>query len=87
MCAVTHKAKPYQLALLMSLVDVIAIGTQQSACEATLQHQYKDIHFSLIYYSYALFGESLIDTFKEKCSLHKSFYVYLSKLPFRVFFI
>ena len=35
MCAVTHRAKPYQLALLIkkSLYEVIA--TQQSACEAT----------------------------------------------------
>ena len=60
MCAVTHRAKPYQLALLIkeSLDDVI--GTQQSACNATLQYQYYNMHFSFIY---ALFAESSIDTF------------------------
>ena len=67
MCAVTHRAKPYQLALLIkkSLDDVI--GTEPSACEATLQYQYQNIYFSLIY---ALFAESSIDTFKEICILH-----------------
>ena len=45
MCAVTHR--PYQLALLMkkNLNDVL--GTQQSACEAILQNQYKNIHSPL----------------------------------------
>ena len=49
MCAVTHGAKPYQLALLIkkSLDDVM--GTRQGACEATLKYQYQNIHFSLIY--------------------------------------
>ena len=67
MCAVTHRAKPYQLALLIkkSLDDVT--GTQQSTCEATLQYQYQNIHSSLMY---ALFAESSIDTFKEMCILH-----------------
>ena len=39
-CAVTHRAKPYQLAVLIkkSLDDIM--GTQQSACEATLQYQF-----------------------------------------------
>ena len=64
MCSVTHRAKPYQLSLLIikSLDDII--GTQQSACEATLQYQFQNLHFSLIY---ALFAESSINTFKEKC--------------------
>ena len=48
-----------------SLEDVI--GTQQSACEATVQYQYKKYHFSLMY---ALFAESSIDTFKEMGILH-----------------
>ena len=47
-----------------SLDDVI--GTQQSACEATLQYQYYNINFALIY---VLFAESSIDTFKEMCIL------------------
>ena len=60
MCAVTHRAKPYQLAFLIkkSLYDVI--GNQQSACEATLQYQYQNIYFSIVY---ALLAESFIDTF------------------------
>ena len=59
MCAVTHRAQPYQLALLIkkSLADII--GTQQSAYEATVQYQYSFIHFSLIY---AISAESSIDT-------------------------
>ena len=67
MCAVTHRAKPYQLPLLIkkSLDDVI--GTKQSACEATVQYQYQIIHFSLIY---NLFGERSINPFKEMCILH-----------------
>ena len=66
-CAVTHRAKPYQLALFIkkSLDDVI--GTKQSACEATVQYQYQNIHFSLIY---GLFGERSIDPFKEMYILH-----------------
>ena len=80
MCAVTHRAEPYQLALHIkkSLDDVI--GTQHSTCEATLQYQYQNIHFSLIY---ALFAESSIDTFKEMCILHGT---YELKLPLRVSF-
>ena len=64
MCAVTHRANPYLLALLIkkSLDDIT--GTQQRACEATLQYQYQNIHFFL---NYALFVESSIDTFKEMC--------------------
>ena len=52
-CAVTHRAKPYQLALVIkkSLDDVI--GIQQSVCEATLQYPFQNIHFSL---NYALFS-------------------------------
>ena len=67
MCAVTHRAKPYQAALLVtkSLDDII--GTRQSACKATLQYQYSNIHFSLIYDSFA---ESSIHTFREMCILH-----------------
>ena len=67
MCAVTHRAKPYQLALLIkkSLDDVT--GTQYSACDAILQYQYQNINFSFIY---ALFTESSIETFKEMCILH-----------------
>ena len=79
MCAVTHRAKPYQLALLIkkSLDDVI--GTQQSVCEDTLQYQYYKMYFSLIH---ALFAESSIDILK-KCV----FYItYKLKLPLRVFF-
>ena len=50
MCAVTHRAKPYQLTLLIkkSLDDVI--GTQQSAREATLQYQYENSYFPLMLY-------------------------------------
>ena len=68
MCAVTHRAKPYQLALLIkkSLDDII--GSHQNACEATVQYQYQNIHFS---FTYALFAESSIDTFKEMCILHQ----------------
>ena len=62
-----YRTKLYQLALLIkkSLDDVI--GTQQGACEANDQYQYKNIHFSLLY---ALFANSSIDTFKEMCILH-----------------
>ena len=40
MCAVINEAKPYQRAFLIkkSLDDVK--GTQQSACEATVQYEY-----------------------------------------------
>ena len=68
MCSHTyHRAKPYQLALVIkkSLDDII--GTKQSTSEATLQYQYQNIHFSLIN---ALFAESFIDTFKKICILH-----------------
>ena len=60
MCEVTRRAKPCQLALLIkkSLDDVI--GTQQWACESTVQYQYSNINFSLIY---ALFAENSSDTF------------------------
>ena len=72
MCAVTHRAKPYQLALLInkSLDDII--GTQQSVCEATIQYQYQNIKSSLIY---ALFVESSIDRFKDMCILHDRAYI------------
>ena len=50
------------LCIKKSLDDV---GTQHSACEATLQYQYQNIHFSLIY---ALFAVSSIDTrLLKKC--------------------
>ena len=76
MCAVTHRAKPYQLALLIkkSLDDII--GTQQRACKAALQYQYQNIHFSL---NYALFVESSIDTFQEMCK--KNIYTFKLHLP------
>ena len=64
MCAVTQRAKPYQPALLIKKSLDDDIGTQRSACEATLQYQYYNIHFSVIY---ALFAESSSDTFKEMC--------------------
>ena len=74
MCTVTHRAKPYQLAILIitSLDDII--GTHQRHSAECLQshcimgqYQYQNINYSLIY---ALFGESSIDTFKEICILH-----------------
>ena len=43
------------------------IDIQQSACEATLQYQYQNINFSLIY---ALFPKRSIDTFKSMCIVH-----------------
>ena len=67
MCVATHRAKPYQLALLIRKILHDVIGTQQSAGEATLQYQYQNIHFSL---TYALFAESSIETLKEMCILH-----------------
>ena len=39
MCAVTHRAKPYQLALVIKKSLDEVIGPQHSACEATLQYQ------------------------------------------------
>ena len=39
-CAVTHRATPYQLALCIKKSLDDAIGTKQSACVATLQCQY-----------------------------------------------
>ena len=39
-------AKPYQLALLIKKSLDNIKGIQQSACEATLQYQYYNIHFS-----------------------------------------
>ena len=67
MFAVNYRAKPHQLALLIqkSLDDII--GTQLSACDATLQYQNYNIRFSLIY---ALFAECSIGTIKEICILH-----------------
>ena len=64
-----HRAMPYQLALLIkkSIVDVK--GAQQNAY-ATLQYQYQNIDFSLIY---ALFAECSIDTFKGMCFLHNNY--------------
>ena len=49
MGAVTQRAKPYQLALLIkkSLDDII--GPKQRACEATVEFQYKNIDFCLIH--------------------------------------
>ena len=38
MRAVTHRAEPYQLALLSKKSLDDAIGTQQGSCEATLQY-------------------------------------------------
>ena len=67
MSAVTHKAKPYQLALLIQKSLDEYIGIQQSACEAALQYQCWNSHFSLIY---VLFAESSIDTFTIMCILH-----------------
>ena len=67
MCAVTHRAKLFQFALLIKKSLDDTIGTEQSACEATLQYQYLNIHFYLVY---AIFAESSIDTCKEMCILH-----------------
>ena len=80
MCAVTHRAKPYQLALLIkkSLDDVI--GSHQNACEATVQYQCQNIHFS---FTYALFAESSIDTFKKMFFIY---IIYQIKLPLCVSF-
>ena len=66
MYTVTLRAKPYQLALLIKKSLRDTIGTQQSAREATLQYQYQNIHFSLIY---GLFARSYIGAFKEMCIL------------------
>ena len=68
MCAVTNRSKPYQLALIKKSLDDV-ISTQQSACEATLQYQHKNINFSVIY---ALLAESYIDKFKGMCILHNA---------------
>ena len=66
MCAVTHKAKPYQLVLLFKkhLDDVM--GTLQSACEATLQYQYKNTLFSLIY----AYGQKVLLIYLKKCAFY-----------------
>ena len=65
MCAVTDRAKPYQLALLIQKSTDDVIGTEQSACEA-IQYQYQNINFSLIC---AFFAEISVHTFKEMCIL------------------
>ena len=54
MCAVTHRAKPYQLTLLInkSLGDVI--GIQQSACEATSIKIFK-VKLPVLKYSFLLY--------------------------------
>ena len=62
MYAVTNRAKSYQLAHLSKRPSMMSFVS-----EATLQYQYLNIHFSLIY---ALFAESSIDTFKEMCIQH-----------------
>ena len=62
-----------QLALLIKKILDDIIGTQQSACEATLQYQYQHIHFSLMY---ALFAECSIDTIKAMCILQSSPNIY-----------
>ena len=72
-CAVTHRAKPYQLALLIKKSLDESIGTQQSAREVTLQNLYQSIHSFLIY---AFFPESSIDTLMKMCILYD-----LLKLP------
>ena len=79
MCAVTHRAKPYQLAILIkkSLDDVI--DTEQSACEATLQYQYSNIYFSLSIVSL----QKVLLIHLKKCV----FYItHKLKLPWRVSF-
>ena len=79
MCAVTHRAKLYQIALLIKKRLDDTIATQQSACEATLHTSIKILCFFLIY---ALFVEIAIDTFKEWV-----FYIiYKLKLPLPVAF-
>ena len=72
MCAVTNRAKLYQLALLIkkSLGDVIV--TQQSSCKATLQHQHYNVDFSLIY---ALFAEILL-IHLEECAFYITYKSY-----------
>ena len=69
MCAVIHRAKHYQPALLIKKSRDDVIGTKQSACEATLQYQYQNMNYFL---TYALFAESSIDTFKGMCILHNN---------------
>ena len=66
MCAVTHRAKAYLLALLIKKSTDDVIGTKQSACEATLQYQYSNINFSPIY---ALSAESSINITCKKRAL------------------
>ena len=60
---------PYQLALLIKKSRVDVKGVQQNAY-ATLQYQYQNIDFSLIY---ALFAECFIDTVKVMCILHNNY--------------
>ena len=63
MCAVTHRANPYQLALLIKKSFDDVIGTQKNQSTIPVLRYC----FSLIY---ALFAESSIDTFKEMYILH-----------------
>ena len=80
MCPVTHRAKPYQLALFIkkSLDDVI--GTPQSVHEGTLQYQYWNIHFSLVYMLYLQKLKVLLT------NLYVFFIIYKIKLPLCVSF-
>ena len=79
MYAVTYRAKPYQFALLIkkSIDDVILIGTQQSACEATTIIPV--LKYSFLPYLCFICRNS-IDTFQEMCILHK--YINLIKIAF-----
>ena len=67
MCAVTNRAKPYQLALIKKSLDDV-ISTQQSACEATLQYQHKNINLPYL----CFISRSYIDKFKGMCILHNA---------------
>ena len=80
MCAVTHRAKPYQLALLIkkSLADVI--GTQQRACEATLQYNFINIFISPLS---MLYLQKVLLIHLQKCVFYIIFEL---KLPLRVAF-
>ena len=72
MCAVTHRAKPYQPALVIKK----SLDDQQSDCEATLQYQ--NIYFSLLYALQKVLFISLKKCvfyiiYKLKLALHVSF--------------
>ena len=68
MCAVTHRAKPYQLALLIN----------KSLDDVTIPI----LRYSFLQYIYALFAESSIDTSHLKKSLFYT--IYELKLPLHV---